>query len=75
MGIGYGDDLPDNVSDGVRLNLLNQINNLKTYPIINELLEDEKFAISAWVYDVTTADMMEWSVERGQLVSLIKEQS
>ncbi len=73
--IGYGDDLPDNVSDGVRLNLLNQINNLKTYPIINELLEDEKFAISAWVYDVTTADMMEWSVERGQLVSLIKEQS
>ena len=71
--IGYGDELPDNVSDGVRLNLLNQINNLKTYPVVNKLLEEASLGLSAWVYDVSTADMMEWSFESGQLVSLVKE--
>lgn len=73
--IGYGENLPDNVSDGVRFNLLNQINNLKTYPVVNKLLAEANLGISAWVYDVSTADMMEWSFESGQLVSLIKEQN
>ena len=62
---------PNSYNAGVLANLLLQIDNLKTYPIINNLLAShEKLTISAWIYDVNSAMMQEWDYQQNKLVSL-----
>lgn len=63
---------PQSITDGVVINLLNQIENLKTYPLIANLFADEKLTISAWVYEVNSAAMLEWDFTQNRLVNLTK---
>lgn len=58
---GFHDHAPNDADGGTRLNLLNQIAHLKTYPIVKELLANNKLTISAWVYDVHHASILEWN--------------
>lgn len=51
---------PHDIREGVELNLLNQVDNLKTYPNIKKLLQHKLITISAWVYDVHSAKILEW---------------
>ncbi|MFN8769983.1 MAG: SulP family inorganic anion transporter [Neisseriaceae bacterium] len=52
--------IPEDAYQGVKFNLLNQINNLKTYPLVEKLITAGELNISAWVYDVKTAHILEW---------------
>lgn len=56
--------MPTDAYQGVKYNLLNQIDNLKTYPLVEQLLRDGELKIAAWVYDVKTAHILEWSCEK-----------
>lgn len=75
IDIGFVSQRPVSLSDGVRVNLVNQVNNLKTYPRVQQLLALGKLNISAWVYDVHTADILEWDFANAKLVSLIEKAS
>lgn len=52
---------PKDAREGVEFNLLNQVENLKTYPNIKLLSKNKLITISAWVYDVHSAQMLEWT--------------
>lgn len=69
---GFKANLPQNGDDGTRINLLNQIEHLKTYPLVAELIAQNQVTISAWVYDVHSAQMLEWSEIEHKLIPLIK---
>ena len=58
---GFHSHAPQDADSGTRLNLLNQIAHLKTYPTVQELLDNNKLTISAWVYDVHHASILEWN--------------
>ena len=58
---GFKKRIPSDAYQGVKFNLLNQIENLKTYPLVDKLLKKQELTISAWVYDVKTAHILEWS--------------
>ncbi len=58
---GFHNHVPHDADSGTRLNLLNQVAHLKTYPIVRELLANNQLTISAWVYDVHSATVLEWN--------------
>jgi len=58
--------IPTDAYQGVKFNLLNQVENLKTYPLVSKLLDSGELSICAWVYDVRTANILEWSVEKNK---------
>ena len=58
---GFHEHAPDDANSGTRINLLNQVSHLKTYPIVKELLDNNELTISAWVYDVHQASILEWN--------------
>ncbi|MDQ5920083.1 MAG: carbonic anhydrase [Pseudomonadota bacterium] len=66
---GYHGHPPATADDGCRINLLNQVNHLKTYPIVIELLEEKKLTISAWIYDVHSATILEWDEQQQSFIS------
>ncbi len=67
--IKYGyekNKIPTDVYQGVKFNLLNQIENLKTYKSIKDRLSSGEINLSAWVYDVRTAHILEWCDKLGK---------
>ena len=66
---GYGNRAPHTIDEGVRVNLLNQLASLKTYPIVNSMLNNNELTISALIYDVHSATMLEWSDEKHAFIS------
>lgn len=72
---GYNEHAPHNADEGVRVNLLNQVTNLKTYPIVNQLLTAKELTISAWLYDVHSATIMEWDDEQHKFISTAEKDS
>lgn len=58
---GFKTNRPQNAREGVEFNLLNQIEHLKTYPNIKLLLKNNLITISAWIYDVHSAQILEWT--------------
>jgi carbonic anhydrase len=44
-------------------NVIKQLENLKTYPIIKERIEKRDVRIHAWFYDLALADIHEWNPE------------
>lgn len=70
---GFANHPPHNVRDGVKINLLNQIENLKTYPIVSELLNKHKLHISAWIYDTHSAHILEWNSRQNDFVAIAGE--
>lgn len=69
---GFTANWPSNANDGTKINVLHQTENLKTYPMVKELLLKNQINISAWVYDVHSAHMLEWSELEKQFVQIIK---
>ena len=69
---GFHGRAPYNADEGTRVNLLNQVTNLKTYPIVEELLKSKQITISAWVYDVHSATVLEWNEEKNEFISTLE---
>jgi carbonic anhydrase len=57
---GFDKHKPINSEMGVQINVLHQVENLKTYPAVQKLLESKKLTINTWVYDVHSGVMLEW---------------
>ena len=72
---GFTPNWPTTVSQGIQLNVLAQVANLKTYPRVNELLADSQLTVSAWIYDVHTTSMQEWNELTQQFIPLIGSNS
>lgn len=70
---GFKKRTPTNAQEGVELNLLNQLEHLKTYPNIQGLLAQKLITISAWVYDVHSAMMLEWDGKK--FIPIVAESS
>jgi carbonic anhydrase len=58
--------MPIDSYQGVKFNLLNQVENLKTYRSVKDMLDSGEIHLSAWVYDVKTAHILEWNNQLGK---------
>ncbi|HVY53853.1 MAG TPA: bifunctional SulP family inorganic anion transporter/carbonic anhydrase [Gammaproteobacteria bacterium] len=54
-----------------QMNVLNQIKNLKTYPIVQEKLKQKTLNIHAWFFDFNQSIMHEWHEDTNQYEALI----
>ncbi len=72
---GYHKRVPYNADEGTRVNLLNQVEHLKTYPIVIQLLKEQSLIISAWIYDVHSATILEWNEQEHKFISSTKMNS
>lgn len=68
---GFREHKPLNADMGVKINLLHQINNLKTYPKVMELLNSKELTLNAWIYDVHSGNMLEWVEEKNDFIQLV----
>lgn len=71
---GFAKNWPSDTNEGTKINALYQVENLKTYPMVHELVLQNKITISAWVYDVHSAHMLEWRELEKQFVHIIQAQ-
>jgi carbonic anhydrase len=55
-----------------RINVLQQIDNLKTYPLVMERLQNKKLRIHGWWFDLATADVYYYNEKRAEF-TLIDE--
>lgn len=69
--VGFKKHRPLNTDMGVKINLLHQAQNLKTYPKIQELLSLKELTLNAWIYDVHSGHMLEWIEEGNDFVQLV----
>lgn len=51
-----------------RINVLQQIDNLKTYPLVNQLLQNKKLRIHGWWFDLATADVYYYSEKHEEFI-------
>jgi carbonic anhydrase len=56
-----------------QLNVLEQIEHLKTYPIIEEKIAQGKLEMHGWYFDIATGDVYSFDKQRGRFI-LIDEQ-
>ncbi|MCC2626343.1 MAG: hypothetical protein K0R14_2216 [Burkholderiales bacterium] len=68
---GFKEHKPINMDMGIKINLLHQVKNLKTYPIISKLLETKELVLSAWIYDVHSGHMLEWIEDKNDFIPLV----
>lgn len=68
---GFKLNQPKDVQDGVRVNLLHQVENLKTYPKINAMIATNQISVSAWIYDVHSGHMLEWSDKASDFIQIV----
>jgi len=57
-----------------RINVLQQMDNLKTYPLVMELIQKNKLKIHGWWFDLATADVYYWKSKSEKFI-LIDEDS
>ena len=57
---GFRKNKPLDAADGVKVNLMNQVDNLKTYPVITDMIDNKQITVNAWIYDVHSGHMLEW---------------
>ncbi len=69
---GFVTQAPQDVYHGIKLNLLNQIDNLKTYPVVQELLQHQQLHIAAWLYDVKTAHILEYDYNLNKFECMVQ---
>lgn len=67
---GFRKHKPHDACHGVEVNLLHQVENLKTYPIVKELLAQNQLQINAWIYDVHSGHVLEWSQEQNRFMQM-----
>lgn len=53
----------------LKINLLKQIENLKTYPSVINPLSKKQLIISALVFDIHSTDILEWSATQNNLIA------
>ncbi|MBD2485731.1 carbonic anhydrase [Planktothrix sp. FACHB-1365] len=54
-------------------NVLNQIANLETYPVVRSRLQAGKIQLHAWVYEIETGEILAYDVKQNQFVPLEQE--
>jgi carbonic anhydrase len=62
---------PTDYHEGVRINLLHQVENLKTYPKISAMFATNQLTIHGWIYDVHSGNMLEWSDKHQDFISIV----
>lgn len=68
---GFRKNKPKDAHDGVKVNLLHQVENLKTYPKIDAMIASGQITVSAWIYDVHSGHMLEWSDEAKDFIEML----
>lgn len=68
---GFKLNKPKDAAEGVRINLLHQVQNLKTYPGIGEMIANKELTLNAWIYDVHSGHMLEWSNEKRDFAQIV----
>lgn len=63
------------LSEAVERNVLKQVANLKTYPIVKERLAQGTIRIHAWFYDLEQADLLGWNDTLGMFVPIDSQNS
>ncbi|MDR3476978.1 MAG: bifunctional SulP family inorganic anion transporter/carbonic anhydrase [Gammaproteobacteria bacterium] len=65
-------NLPEDASveDIIKLNILMQMENIKSYPIVQEKLKSGEVELHGWYYDISTGGLKEWD-ETQQLFALM----
>jgi carbonic anhydrase len=51
--------------------LLHQVENLKTYPKVGAMIASKQITVNAWVYDVHSGHVLEWSDSAGKFVQIV----
>lgn len=54
--------------------VLQSVENLYSYPSVQNALRDQKLKIKPWLFDMTKGDLLEYSTEESKFLSLIDEQ-
>lgn len=62
---------PKDAQDGVTINLLHQVENLKTYPKVGAMIANKQITVNAWVYDVHSGHVLEWSDSAGKFAQIV----
>ncbi|MCE3237903.1 MAG: dauA 2 [Gammaproteobacteria bacterium] len=64
--------LPSGISlkKAVQFNVLLQLENLKTYPIVRERLAAKKIRLHGWYYSISKATLNEWDEEQNMFVPM-----
>jgi carbonic anhydrase len=57
----------------IQNNVLTQIENLETYPVIRSRLHAGKLRLHAWVYEIETGKILAYDVNQNQFVLLRQE--
>lgn len=57
-----------------QINVLHQLDNLRTYPMVRERLADERVALHAWWFDLAHAEVQQWHPETGRFVPIGEEE-
>lgn len=68
---GFKLNKPKDAHDGVTINLLHQVENLKTYPKVGAMIASKQITVNAWVYDVHSGHVLEWSDSAGKFVQIV----
>ena len=58
-----------------QINVLKQIENLKTYPVVQERLKNGKLTIHAWWFEVSRADVYAYEESLGQFVLIDEKEA
>ena len=65
-----GDLSPATLTRLVKRNVLQQIEHLKMYPVVSEALTARRVTLHAWIYEIETGGLTEYSEAEGDFVPL-----
>lgn len=57
----------------IQENVLTQIENLETYPVIRSKLHANQISLHAWVYEIESGNILAYNADKSQFVSLNSE--
>lgn len=58
------------VDDLAKATSVKQLSHFESYPVVQRALENGELTLSAWFYDVESAEVFEWSKERERFVAI-----
>lgn len=68
---GFRNNKPKDAQEGVKFNLMHQVENLKTYPKIGAMIATNQITVNAWIYDVHSGHVLEWSDKQQDFVQIV----
>jgi carbonic anhydrase len=63
--------IDDDLNKMIYMNIINQINNLKLYPIVQKKLEENILNIHGWFFDFDKSVIYEWNQKKNEFKSII----